>query len=226
MKPQLSDAMTKDETLERVIEKYESEGYRVTRAAGTGAVPAEIAHLRSQIDLIAQREGEYVVIEVKRRDQLYEINPLEMAIQRDLPGFRYDLVVYPPSGVDGIPLEDGEPDSEYVESLLEEAHQLLDIGKSRGAFLVASSAIESTMRNAARRERLDIGAGDPRFVLKTLYSNGVMSYEDYDRLIHCLDKRNRLVHGLSAGSLEPNDVRFMVEFARHLLCVTPAATDA
>ena len=61
--------MTKDEIFDRVAEKYQSEGYRVTKAAGKGVVPAEIDHLRSQIDLIAQKDGEYVVVEVKRRDQ-------------------------------------------------------------------------------------------------------------------------------------------------------------
>src|ERR1700728_3679907 len=110
----LSNPMTKDETLKRVAEQYQSEGYRVTTAAGKGVVPAEIDHLREHIDLIAQKEGGYVVVEDKRRDQLYEINPLEMTLKRNLPGFRYDLVVYPPDGIDGIPLEDGEPSSDYV----------------------------------------------------------------------------------------------------------------
>jgi REase_AHJR-like len=214
--------MTKDEILQRVVEKYKSEGYRVTIAAGTGVLPAEIHHLRDHIDLIAQKEGDFVVIEVKRRDQLYEINPLEMTIERDLPGFRYDLVVYPPDGIDGIPLEDGEPSSEYVESLLEEARQLLDFGKARAAFLIGWSAIETAMRTSCRCENLEIGDGSPHFVLKTLYSNGVISYEDYNRLRLCLDKRNRLVHGLSVDHLEPDDVRFMIEFARQLPCAAPA----
>ena len=95
--------MTKDEILEQVAEKYRSEGYHVTMAAGTGVVPAEIDHLRGHIDLIAQKDGEYVAVEVKRRDQLYEINPLEMAVKQYLPGWSYDLVVYPPDGVDGDP---------------------------------------------------------------------------------------------------------------------------
>jgi uncharacterized protein YutE (UPF0331/DUF86 family) len=217
--------MTRDEVLNQAADKYRSEGYSVTITAG-GAVPPELSHLRDHVDLIAQRNGESVAVEVKRRDQLYEINPLEMAGNQHLPGWSFDLVVYPPSGVDGIPLEDGEPSPEYVESLLTEAQQLLDLGKPRAAFLVAWSAIESTMRTAARRESLEIEEGAPRFVLKTLYANGVISYEDYDRLRLCLDKRNRLVHGLSVDHLEPDDVRFMIEFARQLQCGTPASSDA
>ena len=193
--------MTKDEILEQVANRYRAEGYRVTVAAGRGVLPIEIYDLRDHVDLIAQKDGEYVAIEVKRRDQLYEISPLDMAVKQLLPGWSYDLVVYPPGGVDDIPLEDGEPDPEYVESLLSEAQQLLDFGKPRAAFLVAWSAIESTMRTAARHEKLNIEEGIPRFVLKTLYSNGVISYEDYVRLRRCLDQRNRLVHGLPVDRL-------------------------
>jgi uncharacterized protein YutE (UPF0331/DUF86 family) len=212
--------------LQQVADRYRSEGYRVSMAAGLGALPAEIDSQREHIDLIAQKDGTYVAVTVKRRDQLYEINPLKALVQQQLPDWSFDLVVYPPSGVDEIPLEDGEPSLEYVESLLAEAQRLLDFGTPRAAFLVAWSAIESSMRTAARREDLDIEEGVPRFVLKTLYSNGVISYEDYERVRLCLDKRNRLVHGLPVDHLEPDNVRFMIDFARQILCDATAPADA
>src|SRR5438128_6423318 len=109
--------MNKNEILEQVANQYRSEGYHVTVTAG-GAVPPELSHLRDHVDLIAQRNGESVAVEVKRRDQLYQINPPETAGIQHLPGWSYDLVVYPPGGVDEIPLDDGEPSPEYVESLL------------------------------------------------------------------------------------------------------------
>lgn len=218
--------MTKDEIVEQAAAKYESEGYRVTRAAGTGVVPAEIAQLRKHIDLIAEKEGEYVVVEVKRRDRLYEISPLEMTVNRELPGFRYNLVVYPPGGVDDIPLEDGEPSAEYVESLFDEAQRLVDLDKPRAAFLIAWSAVESAMRESLRREQIEMGDGAPSFVLKTLYSNGIISFEDYERLRQCLEARNRLVHGLAMNRrLEPDDIRFMIEFAKQLQCANRVSSD-
>src|SRR5205823_14640426 len=124
------------------------------------------------------------------------------------------------------PLDDGEPSPEYIESLLAEAQRLLDLGQPRAAFLIAWSAVESTMRTAARREDLDIEEGVPRFVLTTLYSNGPISYEDYDRVRRSLNDRNRLVHGLPVDRLEPDEVRFLIEFARQLLCDAPAPSDA
>lgn len=110
--------------------------------------------------------------------------------------------------------------------MLTEAHRLLDFGTPRATFLVGWSGIESVMRTTAARESLEIGGGSPGFVLKTLYSNGIVSFEDYDRLRLSLEKRNRLVHGLAVDHLEPDDVRFTIELARQLLCPSTAAMDA
>jgi len=129
--------MIRHEVMLKVADKYRSEGYSVREAAGTGLVPKEIDHLRDRIDLIAEKDGEHVVVEVKRRDELYEISPLAVAVDQLLPGWSYDLVVYPPAGVDDIPLEDGEPSQDYIESLWTEAQELVDSGKPRAAFLVA-----------------------------------------------------------------------------------------
>jgi hypothetical protein len=218
--------MNKLKVVESVADHYRDEGYQVTLAANTGVLPSEIDHLRESVNLIAHRGDETVVIEVKRRDQLHGINPLAEAIKQNFPKWRYDLVVYPPDGVDGIPLEDGEPDPDYVEALLKEAHELLDSGKQRASFLITWAAAESAMRTLARREKLEIGNGDPGFVLKTLYSNGVVSFEVYERFWGSLDDRNRLVHGLSVDGPDPDDIRFMIESAKSLLCPATASSDA
>ena len=217
--------MTKNEILKQVADRYRSEGYRVMLASETNLLPSGLSGLPGQIDLVAEKGGKYAAIEVKRRDQLYEVGPLAAGVKA-LPNWDYDLVVYPPDGVDDIPLEDGEPAPEYVESLLAEARRSLDLGQPRGAFLVAWSATETAMRKAARREEVDIEEGAPRFVLTTLNSNGVLSDEDYERLRLCLNKRNRLVHGLPVDNLEPADIEFMIESARHLLCEEPEPADA
>jgi REase_AHJR-like len=146
--------MTRHQVLDRVAERYRSEGYEVTKAAATGALPIEIDHARNDVDLIAHKGDEWVVVQVKRRDQLYEINPLAVAIKQDLPEWRYDLVVYPPDGVDEVPLEDGEPDPDYIESLFKEAQDLLASGMLRASLLIVWSATESAMRTSARRENI------------------------------------------------------------------------
>jgi hypothetical protein len=217
--------MNRNDFLLQLADQYRSEGYDVS-TAGEGTLPPELSNLRDHVDLIARKNGRSVAIEVKRRDQLYQLNPPEAARIQALPGWSYDLAVYPPDGIDDIPLEDGEPSPEYVESLLAEARRALDLDQNRAAFLVAWSAVETAMRTAARREDLDIERGVPRFVLTTLYSDGVVSDEDYERLRVCLNKRNRLVHGLPVDQLEPGEIEFLIECARHLLCEAPEPADA
>jgi len=212
------EPVRKAQVLDRVTERYRSEGYEIIRAAGKGHLPIEIDHLRDSVDLIAHRGDEWVVIEVKRRDEFYDINPLAIAIQRNLPEWRYDLVVYPPDGVDGIQLEAGEPSSE--------SQELLGFNMTRASLLVSWSTAESAMRTAARRESLPIGNGDPHFVLKTLYSNGIVSFEMYERLRLALDGRNRLVHGLAFNGLGSEDVQFVIDSARQLLCPTAISAEA
>src|SRR5690349_19114398 len=143
--------MNRNEFLLQLADQYRSEDYDVTVAA-EATLPPELSKLRDHVDLIARKNGKSIAIEVKRRDQLYQLNPPEAARIQALPGWSYDLAVYPPDGVDDIPLEDGEPSPEYVESLLAEAQRALDLDQHRAAFLVAWSAIETAMRTAARRE--------------------------------------------------------------------------
>lgn len=88
------------------------------------------------------------------------------------------------------------------------------------------AAAESAMRSSARRENLEIGNGDPAFVLKTLYSNGVVSFDVYEGFRSGLNDRNRLVHGLSVNDLRPDNIRFMIESARNLLCPATASSEA
>jgi hypothetical protein len=152
--------MNRNEFLLQLADQYRSEGYDVTMAA-EATLPLELSNLRDHVDLIARKNGESIAIEVNRRDQLYQLNPPEAARIQALPGWSYDLAVYPPDWVDEIPLEDGEPSPEYVESLLAEAQRTLDVDQHRAAFLVAWSAIETAMRTAARREDLDIDRGVP-----------------------------------------------------------------
>ena len=211
----VGEVLTKSQILDRVAERYRSEGYEVTLAAPLACFQRRLI-TRKDVALLAHKSGEWVAIDVKRRDELYEINPLAIAI-KSLPEWRYDLVVYPPDEIDAIPLGNGEDESHYVESLLKEAEELLDSGMLRAAFVMAWSAGEATMRLAAMREGVEIGNGDPRFVLKTLYSNGIMSFDVYERFRRCMDGRNRLVHGLPVHNLEPGDVRFMIESARQLM---------
>src|SRR5437762_608058 len=114
----------------------------------------------------------------------------------------------------------------HIQALAEEASRALAVGVTRASFVIAWAAVEATMRAAARREGIAIDRELPLFVLKTLYSNGIISREDYDRVEHCFHVRNALVHGFAPPNFEATDVEFLLDFAKRLLSPEPVQADS
>jgi hypothetical protein len=208
--------------LEKVAHRYRQEGYDVTLRPSAADLPAFLAN--AEVDLIARKGNESVAVQVKRRDELYDIGPLAETVNAQ-PGWSYDLVVYPRPSDEGIPADATEPGGSYIDSLLAEADRLLGAGGMRGAFLIAWSAAEAAMREVGRRDAIEVNSNPPRFVLKSLYANGLMSREDYERLEHCYSVRSALIHGARPASLEGDDIQFLAAFARQLLSGEPAPTE-
>src|SRR4051794_3094551 len=75
-----------------VAEQYRSEGYEVVVRPGRDQLPESLAGFA--LDLIARRGKETVAVEVKRRDQLYDVGE-HSELVRALPDWNYDLVVLP-----------------------------------------------------------------------------------------------------------------------------------
>ena len=79
------------------------------------------------MDLLARKGRQTVAVQVRRRDQLYDVEPSAEAVQA-LPDWSYDLVVVPVNGHDEVPANGAGPSVADVESLLREAEQLLGQG--------------------------------------------------------------------------------------------------
>ena len=214
--------MSARDVLTNVADQYRKEGYDVVVAPAAEQLPGALADLG--VDLVAHRGNERVAVRVKGRHELYDLQPPPDA--RALPqGWSLDLVVYPPAASEEI-ARNGAPETpEYARTLIEEAEQLLQAGALRASFLIAWSAAEAAMRGAVRRAGLALEPETPRFVLKTAYSNGITSRDDYDRLQRGLDLRNRIAHGLPADGLSREDAQFLAEFARGLLPSGAEQTD-
>src|SRR5207248_1964749 len=105
-----------------------------------------------------------------------------------------ELVVFPPDNGEQLPRHGTELGISDIFSLTEEASRALASGARRAAFLMAWAAVEAAMREAARQEAIPLDTKVPSFVLQTLYVDGPISREDYDRAEQCLRVRNSLVH--------------------------------
>jgi hypothetical protein len=218
--------MDQRQFLEKIGDEYRQSGYVVTTHPDKDHLPQRLGDLG--IDLLARRGEEAIAIRVKSRDQLYDLHDVQQLAERvkGEPGWRLDLVVFPPEGGVEVPRDGAEPDIDHIRSLAEEASRALGVGVVRASFLLAWATVEAAMREAARREEIAMDREVPRFVLKTLYSNGIISREDYDRVEHCFHVRNALVHGFAPPPFEATQVEFLLDFARRLLSPEPVQTDA
>ncbi len=218
--------MDKRAFLEKIGEDYRREGYVVITQPDKDHLPQHLGDLG--IDLLARRGQEVVAVQVKSRDQLYDLHDLQQSAERlnAEPGWRLDIVVFPPEGGVEIPRDGAEPGVGHIQSLAAEASRALGVGVLRAAFLLAWAAVEAAMREAARREGMAMDREVPHFVLKTLYANGIISREDYDRIENCFSVRNALVHGFAPPAFEAGDVEFLLDFARRLQSPEPVQADS
>jgi hypothetical protein len=202
-------------SLEKIAEEYRRQGYDVV----TSPRKQELGDLsNARINLIARRGKEVVAVRAMHRGELYDMQEIEALTRRveSRPGWRFDVVVAPPERHGEMPQNGAELGIADIRSLLEEAKTGLATGTIRSSFLIAWTAAEAAMRDAAKREGVAMGRDTPQFLNKTLYSNGLISRKDYDRVRRFLDMRNALAHGFGPPPVEPADVEFLLKLAKRL----------
>lgn len=204
--------MTHSDFIQKVAEDYTRSGYRVTTRPGPDQLPPVLAGVG--VDLIARDAKETVAVQVKRRAELYDLIDVRELAERveATAGWRLHVVAAPGNGDGEVPEYGEELDSRRIQELVQEAESGLAAGSLRSAFLVAWAAAEASMREAARRTGVLTEREAPRFVLKTLYANGLISREDYDDLQRHYRVRSALVHGLEPPTLTEADVRSLLRF--------------
>src|SRR5688572_20879963 len=106
--------MSEKELLDQVVARYRSEGYDVRVHPRAEELPEFLSGV--SVDLLARNDRESVVVEVKRRDELYDI-PSWAELVRATPGWRFDLVVVPMNGSSEAPPVEAELAPDAIESL-------------------------------------------------------------------------------------------------------------
>lgn len=182
----------------KVAREYEQQGYQVVRRPEQAELPDFLAGLTP--DLIAYGTEENVVVEVRSRATLSgaeDLTPLASAVNA-VPGWRLDLVVTNPRSASVIDGRAEGLDRGGIRARLETVHHLLLIAEEDeedAAALLAWSAAEAALRLLARRQGIELERDYPSFIVKKLYSLGVLSREEYEVLQEGLRFRNSIVHG-------------------------------
>jgi hypothetical protein len=213
-----SEAMEYDKAVEVVADRYRSEGYQVTVRPKDNQVPEFAAGLNA--DLLATKDDEHVFVQVKEnreglRDDVATSNIADVVNAR--PGWRLDLVVLNGDSTDKLAREAPEPSADVILRKIDDAEQSARNGEYSTSFIIAWASLEAAMRRAARAADIEIQHISPLFLLRTLYSNGLLERREVDELSGYLRYRNAVVHGLEAPKFDATPTLYVAGVARKLL---------
>ena len=198
-----------------VAQNYLDQGYEVTREVELDFFPGY------RVDMLIKKGDETKVVEVKTRTSVAR-NP---AIS-ELADILYDktdwsLVMYWLGEPEVIyPPDDARPfGREDVFGRIENAERLLELGFSEGAFLLAWSAAEATVRLLIEAEGVCTikRMTNSSYTLGTAVTEGVLRREDYDYLFKMMRHRNAVVHGFNSSDFDKALVTDLIETTRSLL---------
>jgi hypothetical protein len=195
-----SNDMNNEDALNQVAQRYRNEGYDVVLHPNGDAVPGFAGNYR--LDLIATRPGEKVVVQVKknRAELEHDSNASKLAeLVNAQPGWRFDLVLVEPESTTEKALEKGvEPTEDEILEMISDAERLAQGGSLAPAYVFVWGALEAAMRNAHDSFEPH-GRTAPSELIRMLYSNGLLSEEEFVTLRDSFDLRSQIVHGMKVS---------------------------
>ena len=198
--------------------KYRSRGYEVEEDCPLEFLPGFRA------DLVARKDGDVRVIEVKTRTSLALTPKLnELAeILYSKPGWSYDLLLV------GEPEKLESPDGaqpsaeEEIRRRLAEAEAVLAKGSGEAAYLLVWSACGAVIRNLIGTEGIAITrVTTAAYVLDMAVMHGIISREDYDYLTDMMKYRNAIAHGFDFDGFSDDKVTELIGVVVRLLDSEP-----
>ncbi|MBN3880198.1 MULTISPECIES: hypothetical protein [unclassified Nostoc] len=213
-----STANLERERLLKLAEEYREKGYEVFFHPNPEDLPGFLNNYRP--DMIVRRGEENVVIEVKSRSSLNSssnqyLGNLAQAVEKH-PGWRFELVMTNPEDTTYSLKAEASLQEHEIESQLQAARQLTTQHPEL-ALLYCWSLVEATLRLIAQKEELSLQRFDPRYLVKELATEGVISKSEYQLLMNALPLRNSIAHGFKTTQVTQNTVFELIELTEQLL---------
>lgn len=212
-----SSAVTERELLQTVERRYRRRGYVVLLRPRGDDLPQFLS--RFEPDMIAYKDRESVVVEVKPRADLPASEYLKdlANVVNAQQGWRFDLAVVNPKTP---PLVDedvenlGQPE---ILARIRATRQLTNERRDEAAILLAWSTVEAALRLVAEQQNVALENNQPAYVIKKLYSLGILSHEDYEALQQGYRARSIIVHGFRLPEPEPSLAETLTSKVEELL---------
>ena len=202
-----------DMRLRDVAEDYRRRGYRVMVEPSVSQLPE---FLRSyHPDLIAESLDESVFVELKSSGTASEKDDWAQLAEtvRQHPGWRLELVL----GTDRDRLAAEPIPRAEVEGRLEQGLRLGESEMLDAALLLTWSATEAAMRLASHKQQVELPDYRPAAMISRLYTDGIISREDYESLMRFMRLRDAVGHGLRHEAYAAADIRQLHRLTRRLL---------
>lgn len=191
--------------IQQLAREYRKKGYEVTVTPKPADLPRALQGFTP--DLVARKPGDNLVIEVKtlRTATSGQLSKLAGVVE-NLPDWRFELVMTNPRNPLGVEPSARLLNKAEVHARFLTARRLLQDEMVEPAALIAWSAIEGITRLIADHEGMNVEAKGPSFVLKQLFSRGLLAKTAYTVFEKGLEMRNAIVHGYSLPRLGSQEV--------------------
>lgn len=189
MKTMLTDAAI-EKKRKRVAADYRRQGYRVTWPEGSAALPSFLRDCHP--DLIAERDDDHVVIEIKPSNTLRGSNDLQELAAKvaTQPGWRFELVALGTAGDEA----DVISSPGWLERRLSHPDLATDPSHASLRVINLGQVLEFLLRGVAIRNGIRIRDKLPRRIANELAFAGIMEQPTLDRVENALGYRDRLLH--------------------------------
>lgn len=205
--------LPEESPLQDIAKKYKERGYTVIIDPPSKQLPKFLTKFNP--DMIAQRQDESVVIQVKSAGKKRGTNywrELSSVLQNH-PGWRLEVVV----GGQSKRTPSQNLKKEQIKERLQEGQELAQQKLFAASLLITWSAVEAAMRLASKNQDIDLPNLLPATVISRLYSDGLLSRDEYDFLVNCMSLCNSVAHGFQNGEIKASTINRLQRIASQFL---------
>lgn len=185
-------------TVRRIAEQYSADGYLVITEPGPNDLPEALKDF--QVDLVARRGTETVIVEVKK-SSVDKRDPRLVALAQkisEIPNIRLDLV-----STAATPKSDNKSlSSSALTARVTEANRLRQLRSKEASIMLLWSATEGTLRLLAEMAHISATTHNPSVLIKNMYSQGVIDRRQYEVLSRAVRYRNAAAHAYELGEID------------------------
>jgi hypothetical protein len=194
-----------------IARRYRTEGYTV-RLPGMGEqAPAFLGDIRP--DLIAERDDDRVVVEVKRSDSVRGANDVTDIAERVAreQGWRFELVALPP-----VTTTTFSPDA-AIDVLISRVRGAVDAGLMDVAYVYASACLESLLLQLGLSHGLKVRDAGLKAVARQLAFEGILSSDLTRQIARVGERRDQLMHFASHPAPSSDEIEEALSLANQVL---------